>query len=737
MSAAVYLADQQWLLSRFTQAIAGRYLQLRSTEMLAGSFRPAGATTDGQAIYLPESIAVFDTPRGNLGLYRVSILHQLGYYLYGTFDFRLEPVESQLEALSLLEDGGPAKVRRHDDRPVDLERLFDRFASPLLARRLFLVLEAYRIDCRLPSEFPGVRSDLQAAMAHALAQRDETPRPNAPVARLIETMVDFSLGADRAGLLAEDASGTLSDLLAAMTGLASTDADVYDTVAALLDCFPRLWRFAGQSWSTATHSLPGGDEPPDGAAPREESGATVPLLGGQDLELAGVGFRGDLLPELVQRQLRLAELMRATEALESMGRELPADVLAEHLGQLRAEFAAREQNEPARQPTMPPFSGAAPDQAATRPADAAHLAQLIRQELDASRIRARLEASVLRRAFGEVRNARRSYFYDEWDYRQQSYRKGWCRLHEHRLQGDDAQRYRLSRLRYRLLAARIEHELRRVRAEALQRVRQVTDGDELDWDAALNAIIDRRAGQTADERVYSRKQRAKREVAAAFLLDMSASTDDEITPLDTESIDLAASAAQPRRELTQPSIAPRALGARRRVIDVEQDALVLMSEALTVLGDAFAIYGFSGDGRDDVEFYIAKEFDDAMNARSKAALMAMRPQRSTRMGPAIRHATRRLLSQETPLKVLIILSDGFPQDRDYGPDRNDHEYGIRDTAKAIEEAERRGITTFCITVDRSGHDYLRSMCAADRYLVIDEVESLPEELNKIYQRLTV
>ncbi len=91
----------------------------------------------------------------------------------------------------------------------------------------------------------------------------------------------------------------------------------------------------------------------------------------------------------------------------------------------------------------------------------------------------------------------------------------------------------------------------------------------------------------------------------------------------------------------------------------------------------------------------------------------------------------------SPLKVLIILSDGFPQDCDYGPDRNDHEYGIQDTARAIKEAGDRNIATFCITVDQSGHDYLRRMCAEDRYLVIDEIESLPKELSKIYQLLTV
>jgi nitric oxide reductase NorD protein len=86
-------------------------------------------------------------------------------------------------------------------------------------------------------------------------------------------------------------------------------------------------------------------------------------------------------------------------------------------------------------------------------------------------------------------------------------------------------------------------------------------------------------------------------------------------------------------------------------------------------------------------------------------------------------------------KHLILLSDGFPQDHDYGDDRRSHVYGIRDTAAALREADAVGITPFCITVDRAGHDYLREMCDAARYLVIDDVAELPRELPKIYRRI--
>jgi len=148
------------------------------------------------------------------------------------------------------------------------------------------------------------------------------------------------------------------------------------------------------------------------------------------------------------------------------------------------------------------------------------------------------------------------------------------------------------------------------------------------------------------------------------------------------------------------------------------------------------VYGFSGYGHDGVELFVAKEPDERFGRHTLAAIAGMKPKRSTRMGPAIRHATRKLLDSGNSLKVLLIISDGFPQDCDYGPERGEHEYGVQDTAKALQEAHDKGVETFCVTVDRSGHDYLKRMCPEARYLVIEEIEDLPEQLSKVYEALT-
>jgi nitric oxide reductase NorD protein len=173
----------------------------------------------------------------------------------------------------------------------------------------------------------------------------------------------------------------------------------------------------------------------------------------------------------------------------------------------------------------------------------------------------------------------------------------------------------------------------------------------------------------------------------------------------------------------------------RRIIDVTKEALVIMAQALEEIGDAYAIYGFSGQGRDNVEFYLVKSFTESLTSAVKGRIGGIEPKRSTRMGTALRHAVEKMNAVNSRSKHLILLSDGFPQDFDYGQDRRSNVYGIRDTTVALRETEAAGITPFCITVDRAGHDYLRQMCDESRYMVIEDIATLPKELPKIYQRV--
>ena len=216
---------------------------------------------------------------------------------------------------------------------------------------------------------------------------------------------------------------------------------------------------------------------------------------------------------------------------------------------------------------------------------------------------------------------------------------------------------------------------------------------------------------------------------------MSASTDDIIAdpenePLinsDTEDEDRMMEYFQMRKSYEESA---------RRIIDLEKQSVILLSECLENLGDAYSVCGFSGYGRDQVDYYRFKGFDDPLDQLAKCRIGGMKPCRSTRMGAPIRHATQQLLETESRIKALIMISDGYPQDHDYGADRNSREYGLMDTMKALTEARQQGVMTYCLTVDPSGHDYLREMCPEGQYMVIQDIEQLPEELSRVYRSLT-
>ena len=366
----------------------------------------------------------------------------------------------------------------------------------------------------------------------------------------------------------------------------------------------------------------------------------------------------------------------------------------------------------------------------------------LKNERDMQSRRIDMEHSAIRDALGENRTGTRSYRYDEWDYLTHRYLPRWCRLFEERLA--PAEEADLGALKKVVDTHRhqVQHQLEHIKPLAFQRMYRVADGDELDFNALIQARQDVRAGKTPDDRVYSRRERMHRDVCAAFLVDLSASTDDPIEPPEPPAMPLDDGKVPNLRDPFSDDDDVYSLDynteeeQRRRIIDVQRESMLVMSAALEQLGDSYGIYGFSGYGRDCVEFFVAKEPNEPFTQRTLAAIAGMKPKRSTRMGPAIRHATTKLVNSGNALKVLLIISDGFPQDSDYGPERGEHEYGVQDTAKALSEAHEKGIETFCVTVDRSGNDYLKRMCQESRYMVIEEIEDLPEALSKVYEALT-
>ena len=700
-AARIEFGDIQRVLALFAQGIAGSPMHLKPFERNPASGRAGRIFTDGTSIHLPDAIGHFEFRAHNHGAYRVVVLHQIGYLRFGTFGFSLEEAarRMRLPAARPLAAGSVQRVLRLvPARHVsDLERFFDLGARPAWLRRVFVTLEDLRIDTLLRRRYPGARADIERVLAHALAGRARVAARR-PVAALTEALVRYSLGEPAAVVQAGDATGLAAQVLVEASAVERQGASVYESARAalaicvLLDQAVQHGRRVREAAAAPAEVADEADLPSPAAMQEDASGTPDEQLDGMalpadgDVDGPGVDFRGELLPGLVHRNLGGGKISVALDGMDG-------DALQEDM-----EAATDEDG------------GAVPD---------------------AARVRA------ARRALAE---GPRSFLYDEWDYKRQTYLSAWCRLYEERLRGDDFGFIDEVRRRHAQLAQQVKRQFGRIRAEAWQRTHHASDGDELGLDAMIEAVIDRRAGHATDEHLYVRRDRARRDVAAAFLVDMSASTDFPIPDPDA----IKEAEAQAQAAAQDPYLWGRMGGAidplppakRRRVIDVAKESLALMCDALRTLGDTHAVYGFSGEGRDNVEFHVAREFADAFSARTWAALAAMEPRRSTRMGPAIRHAAAKLGRQPEAVKVLIVVSDGYPQDSDYGPDRRDEEYGIQDTARALREAADAGISTFCVTIDPAGHDYLQRMCEPDRYMVIDDVAALPGELTKIYRALT-
>ena len=285
-------------------------------------------------------------------------------------------------------------------------------------------------------------------------------------------------------------------------------------------------------------------------------------------------------------------------------------------------------------------------------------------------------------------------YYPEWDYTRQRYRNDFCALTEIDVAPAEDNFYAATLEKYRFHLNSVRRSFETMTESYEQRKRQ-TFGDEIDFDALVEACVDRRQGLEMSEKLYSCFHRSRRDVAVMFMVDMSGST-------------------------------------RGWVNLVEREALVLLCEALEMLSDPYAIYGFSGRTHKRCEIYRVKKFEEACTTQVRARISGISPKTYTRMGVAIRHLGKYLRAVKARSRLLITLSDGKPED--YGGYRG--RYGLEDTRQAIAEVRADGIHPFCITIDNEAREYLPYMYGSANYTVIDDVRKLPYKVSDIYRRLT-
>ena len=710
----------------YCQALAGRSIELNDLSQLLekeiGWSRNDVATTDGGAIFLPATIDRFDAAAENFAFLKVMLTQQTGHLEFGSFEFeyqrpstRFEDLRPKLRPVPEYHDHDHGHEADHAlPNMTELSRFFKLFPQKRMALDIFSVLETSRVEARVMNEYPGLAKLYERQRQRILALRPEIIFLPAREA-LIEFMIRLSLGASeiKVPTNCRNIARDMRRLVRLVTAAGATVEDcseatvrVYMLLATVKnahlesDEFRMLDDHEKSSKHSSRLNLPNrwSEIEVDQANP------LLPSLIDRErdyLSPAGIDYRGEFRPELAQL-LRRPEV-NAREQRKSLTAEQVAELL-------------RAQRKPKRRNSDEQVDERDPE---TEKMVHNLMRELERRDPRMQTVKRNLANQADEDAGPLMVTQPNTFIYDEWNVFQNVYRNRWCRICEKTIAPGDLNFYRETLARHRGLLKQIRGEFEQMLPDLYRKEKRVPDGTDHDLDAALEAITDLRAGISPSEKIFWRHHKVDRDLTVAFLLDMSGSTGEAIG----RSADEASSGPLPERR-------------HRRIIDVEKEAIVLMMDALEGIGDRYGVYGFSGHGRENVEYYVIKDLDEEFSLEIAKRLGRISTLHATRMGPAIRHTTAKLRQEATRSKFLFLISDGRPQDRGYSQEDSEKLYAVQDTRAAFAEARREGIQPFCLTVDKDGNDYLRAMMDDFSYEVLADVSLLPERLPQLYRKLT-
>jgi hypothetical protein len=302
------------------------------------------------------------------------------------------------------------------------------------------------------------------------------------------------------------------------------------------------------------------------------------------------------------------------------------------------------------------------------------------------------------------------YHYQEWDYHAQLYRPDWATVIERRQGRGDPERMDEILTKHKPVASRIRHLIDALQPQGIVRRRGYEEGEELDLNAAVRAMIDIRRGVMPDPRINIRISRHVRDLSIVVLMDLSESTNEKVGFKEGE-----------------PGYAEAP-----SILDLTRESTGLLAWAIDSIGDNFAVHGFASDGRHDVQYYRFKDFTQSYDDEAKSWMAGMRGGLSTRMGAALRHAGWHLTQQTATKRLVLVITDGEPADID----ERDPQYLRHDAKKAVEDLAMKGIHTYCLTLDPDADRYVARIFGENRYSIVDQVEKLPERLPAVFAALT-
>jgi nitric oxide reductase activation protein len=646
-------------------------------------------------IRLPERVGRFAAGSGNFIWYKVALTHRAAHYEGGTFDFEFARPARHFTPLRPLDTDA---IRRHEHESA-LETFFGLFAQRQLAIEVFTVLEDLRLDEWSKRRYPGLRGGYGKIQRAALSDRPALGGLR-PRDALVEMMVRISLGSRQVPELPRLLHEPLRQLQQVMMPLCRPDAHVEDSAEAAMRAYCLI---VGMPNLDADY---GPGLPVDLA-----QHATDPQWPTAWPEPEQIHLEGDEV---------LATTIQPVSYRDRLGSRYTYYRGAGPLDQ-QAIYRFTQADAPPDAARNLPGEGDTGDERPKPPDE-----PMEHDHHD------HFGEDEVHRHSGELHSHELfSFVYPEWDHVAGAYLRNWCCVKESRIDPAASARYFDETLRaYGRLMPDIRLQFERIAREGLRKVRRMADGDELDLDSAIESLVDVRAGLSPSEQVYVSRQKLARDLVVAFLVDKSSSTAEHVAPRVQASAD-AALVLTPGQQLHGKNY--------RTILDLEKETAALLMASLERIGDTYGIYFFSGSGREDVKFHVLKDFDERLSDRVAARIDNIKPLHTTRMGPAIRHAVRKLRGQESRTKLLVLISDGRPFDLDYGQQYGEDaevEYAIRDTRQALNEARQAGITPFVLTIDPQGNDYLRTMCDGLDYEVLDDINQLPARLLALYRTLT-
>ncbi len=752
LSSGVEFGRVKDVMEMYCRGLAGAEIKLAEVGDLAqkniGWVSNESPTTEGSTVFVPGLVDKYGSKEDNFSWFKVVSTHQVAHLEFGSFMFEFDRpsimFEDLRQELELKKTNNPETVVDIDLTPEsggglergwvsDAQRLFNLFEDRKLALDIYTVVEDARLDARVKAEYPGIKSGYNLIQNSSLHDRPEITEMPARQA-LVEFLVRLSLN-QYAGIPApEEYSDEARKIGRVIQQVLNPLATVEDTAEASLRIYAIISQIPNaevppEDWEDIDMNQESGEDYSD---PEDMEQLLQQIASGMDMEMRPDGdeeyessdeveFRGDFKPELVQLLTELR--MQQDEGGQSSGEPISQEQLEELLqnsAELDLQSVQGELQESSNMMANNLMKEAGLDAPQTPEFGQGPLVHVDEDggELEASEPQ--------------------TFVYDEWDFRADDYKPRWCIVKQKTMAEGDPTYYGATLNNYGTLVTQIRRQFEMMVPEMFRKVRKLEDGEELDIDDVIEAIVDMKTGSSPSDKFYWRRNKVQRDVAVAFLLDTSASTAEAIDDSKKSSDDWDAPDDPVEYMVWLRTRRGEAMRrSYKRIIDVEKEAMVLLINALEAIGDLYGIYGFSGYGRENVEFYTIKDLDESFSDRVKRRIDRVAPLHATRMGPAIRHTTYKLDKQDARTKLMFLISDGRPQDRGYSREGVEKEYAVHDTKMALDEAKAKGIQSFALTVDKNGHDYLKTMCADMGYEVLDDIYELPSRLLYLYKKLTM